>query len=157
MNKIQFFAAISILAMTIASCNNNETGQSKTSEVVELQADLLGNYNGSQPGYFMKNRFGDDMIVDGNKLPIPPSDWKFILQEKNAVSLQQSYPDDGSRYYLDGTYQIINDSDERVVIECSLSDGKTSNPTYTLTIDKANQSAICTGRQQPEVTLVKVK
>ena len=40
-------------------------------------------------------------------------------------------------------------------IECSLSDGKNSNPTYILTINKSDKKGVCNGSQEPEFSIVK--
>ena len=165
-NTIQIFASFALLAFMWTSCNNSEKNndnssnpieQSQGPDIVELQSDLLGNYHGVQPSYFLKNQFGDDMVINGNKVPVPSIDFKFLLKEHGVVSLQQTNLEDDSRVYYDGTFKIIKEATELILIECSLSDGQSSNPTYSLTIDKSNKSAICTGKNEPEITLEKVK
>lgn len=157
--------ALSLLIWT--SCNNsqengnnqslNQTQQSQTHKDAELQADLLGNYHGIQPSYFMKNQYGDDMVINGNKISVPSIDFKFLLKENSIVSLQQTNLEDNSRFYYDGKFKIIKDATDVVEIECSLSDGQYSNPTFLLTINKDDKSATCIGNNEPEVILEKIK
>jgi hypothetical protein len=118
-----------------------------------LQTEFLGNYHGIQPSYFMKNQYGDDMVINGNKVSVPSIDYKFLLKEDNAVSLQQINLEDNSRVYYDGTYKIVSEENSSFVIECSLSDGQTSNPIYILTIDKNDKKGICTGTNEPEFNI----
>ena len=120
-----------------------------------LPTDFLGNYHGIQPSYFMKNQYGDDMVINGNKVSVPSIDYKFLLKENNVVSLQQINLEDNSRVYYDGTFKISSDEDISLKIECSLSDGKDSNPTYILTINKIDKKGVCNGSQEPEFSIVK--
>ena len=73
---------------------------------------------------------------------IPSIDFKFLVKEDGVVSLQQTNLKDNSRIYYDGTIKIIKDETDFLKIECSLSDGKSSNPTYTLAINKTDKTAI---------------
>ena len=122
-----------------------------------LSIEFLGNYHGIQPSYFMKNQYGDEMIIRGNKIPIPSIDYKFLLKENNVVSLQQINLEDNSRVYFDGTYKILTDDSNTTKIECSLHDDEISNPTYILTISKIDKKGTCTGRNEPEFSIEKTQ
>ncbi len=149
------------------SCTNNtapkETQSTqKTSTVSEinpqsLSTQFLGIYHGKQPSYFMKNQYGDDMLVNGNKVSVPGIDYKFILKEDGVANLQQTSLEDNSRYYYDGTYLIIQEDANTLTIECKMSDGKSSFPSYTLKIDKATIKGTCKGSNDPEFVIEKNK
>lgn len=169
MKKVMTILATFLVASAILiSCGNNNqestnnSSPNETEKISEdkpegLSAEFLGNYHGIQPSYFMKNQYGDDMVINGNKVPIPSIDYKFLLKEDNIVSLQQINLEDNSRVYYDGTYKIISEENKTKKIECSLSDGQTSNPTYILTIDKIDKKGICNGINQPEFNIEKTK
>ena len=155
---------LGILILTLASCgsDNQETTKNPSAaataspqKVAGLSSELLGNYHGVQPGYFMKNKYGDDMVINGNKISVPSIDFKFLIKEDNTVSLQQINLEDNSRVYYEGTIKILSDNASEVKIECALSDGNTSKPTYTLTINKTNKKANCAGSSEPEFQLEK--
>ena len=93
------------------------------------------------------------MVINGNKVSVPSIDYKFLLKEGNAVSLQQINLEDNSRVYYNGTYKIVSEENNSLVVECSLSDGQSSNPIYVLTIDKSDKKGICTGTNEPEFTI----
>jgi hypothetical protein len=160
-NKILILGAILFASFIFSSCGNNqENKQTQTTEVekdkqVLLQPEYLGNYHGIQPSYYMKNQYGDDMVINGQKVSVPSIDFKFLVKEDGAVSLQQTNLEDNSRVYYDGTIKIIKDATDILKIECSLSDGKSSNPTYTLAINKSDKTAICIGNNEPEFKLKK--
>ena len=135
--------------------NNNSDFTQKEEKVTGLKAEFLGNYHGIQPSYFMKNQYGDDMVINGNKVSVPSIDYKFLLKENNVVSLQQINLEDNSRVYYDGTYKIISEDGASIKIECSLSDGKGSNRTYTLSINSSDKKGICTGSNEPEFSIAK--
>ena len=161
------FAQVLLLALLIllSSCGNKDEETENIDAVAipsevaaialtkDLQMEFLGNYHGIQPSYFMKNQYGDDMVINGSKVPVPSIDYMFLLKEDNAVSLQQINLEDNSRVYYDGTYKIVSEEYSSFVIECSLSDGQTSNPIYILTIDKNDKKGICTGTNEPEFNI----
>jgi hypothetical protein len=152
----------------LSSCGN--TNQNSTNNILlpqnnsvipqkedELSIDFLGNYHGIQPSYFVKNQYGDDLVINGNKIPVPSIDYKFLLKEKNMVSLQQINLEDNSRVYYDGIYKIISNDSDANKIECSLSDGHSSTPTYVLTINKNDKKGFCTSNNEPEFSIKKIK
>lgn len=112
---------------------------------IDEKLNFSGVYNGVQPSYFMKNKFGDAIIISGNKIEIPSIDYKFLFDKNQKVSLQQTGLDDNSRYYYEGDYKIVSQTDDVIVIECSLStsDG-TSSPTYLLEYNIDDDSFMCT-------------
>jgi len=116
----------------------------------------LGNYHGIQLSYVMKNQFGDDLEINGNKVTVPSIDYKFLLKENGVVNLQQISLEDQSRVYYEGTYTITSDDGESYSLECALSDGEYSNPTYLLTIDKKEKKGLCKGSNDPEFALEKI-
>ena len=111
---------------------------------VDEKLNFSGVYNGVQPSYFMKNKFGDAIIISGNKIEIPSIDYKFLFDKNQKVSLQQTGLDDNSRYYYEGDYKIVSQTDDVIVIECSFStsDG-TSSPTYLLEYNIDDDSFMC--------------
>lgn len=166
LKKLSLQIFIGCCIIMLSSCgNNNQDASDKTSSIKKdestqqkaagLSTELLGNYHGIQPSYFMKNQYGDEMVINGNKIPVPSIDYKFLLKENNLVSLQQINLEDNSRVYYDGTYKIISEESLTTKIECSLSDGKSSNPTYVLTINRSDKKGICAGSNEPEFSIEK--
>ena len=165
----RIFTAILIigaLTITLFGCGNNnqestnnsspnETEKKSEDKPEGLSAEFLGNYHGIQPSYFMKNQYGDDMVINGNKVSVPSIDYKFLIKENTIVSLQQINLEDNSRVYYDGTYKIISEESITTKIECSLSDGQGSNPNYVLTINRSDKKGICTGSNEPEFSIEK--
>ena len=163
---LQIFIGCCIIMLS--SCgNNNQDASNKTPSVQTdestkqkdegLSTEFLGNYHGIQSIYFMKNQYGDEMVINGNKISVPSIDYKFLLKENNVVSLQQINLEDNSRVYYDGTYKILTDDSNTTKIECSLHYDEISNPTYILTISKIDKKGTCTGRNEPEFSIEKTK
>ena len=106
----------------------------------------------------MKNEFGDHIIIAGNKIPVPSSDFKFLIKENNIVRLQQTNLEDNKQYYYDGNYKIITENSELIKTECSLNNGQGSSPTYFLEISKDDKSGKCTNQgNEPEFTITKIQ
>ena len=150
---------ITILLVTLlTSCGGSSSSDpaDTTKQNAEgLPTEFLGNYHGIQPSYFMKNQYGDDMVINGNKVSVPSIDYKFLLKENNVVSLQQINLEDNSRVYYDGKFKHFSYEDNTMKIECSLSDGKNSNPTYILIINKSDKKGVCNGSKEPEFSIEK--
>ena len=91
----------------------------------------------------------DDVLVVTNSEEIlkelKNNQIKFLFDKNQKVSLQQTGLDDNSRYYYEGDYKIVSQTDDVIVIECSLStsDG-TSSPTYLLEYNIDDDSFMCT-------------
>lgn len=154
--------------LLLSACGNNEgssKGETQTDEKVQpaetkipqLEADFLGVYQGTQPGYFLKNQYGDDMIVAGKKAPIPSCDYKFLFKENLVVSLQQTSLEDQRRVYYEGSYKIVKEDSETLKLECTVSDGKYSNPTYVLIVNKTDKTGVCIGGDEPEFSIKKIQ
>jgi len=118
-------------------------------------ADILGRYHGVQEAYTMKNQYGSDMEVNGNKINVPASKYTFLIKENNGVSLEQINEEDGSRVYYNGSFKVLDKLGNTVKIECALSDGAGSNPTYILIIDNSDHTARCIGHNEPSFSLDK--
>ncbi len=157
---------IAFLPLLIASCGNNnnkengnnqssnQTVESQNPKEAQLPAEFLGNYHGIQPSYFLKNQYGDDMVIRGNKVSVPSHDFKFLLKENSIVSLQQTNLEDNSRFYSDGTIKILSNDAEYIKLECSLIYDENSKQTYSLTIKKSDKKGTCTGNNdEPEFTV----
>lgn len=158
--KVVYFSVIFLLFI-FSSCGNKiDNNQAQSTEVKNysqplLQNEYLGNYHGIQPSYIMKNQYGDDMIIGGQKVSVPSIDFKFLLKEDGIAGLQQTNLDDNSRVYYNGTFKILNEDVNSVSVECSLSDGEYSKPKYTLKINKLDKTAVCKGANEPEFSLKK--
>jgi hypothetical protein len=164
--KNNFYSLFTIaFFLVIMSCvDNNDKkqntiiGQSNSSadpQAKDLSMELLGCYQGIQPSYFMKNQYGDDMVINGNKVSVPSIDYKFILKEDNVVNLQQINLENNNQTFYEGTFKIISNENETIKMECSLSDGKNSNPTYILTLNKKNEKGVCIGNNEPGFSINK--
>ena len=137
------------------------SGDLSTSTLTSVQQhnfNIFGVYHGISPEYNMKNKFGDDMIINGNKISIPMIDHKFLIEKGGLVSLQQTNMEDNTRYYYEGKFSIIDSKkDEYYKIECSLTDGEYSHPTFILKIWVLKNKIICESENSPEFLLTKTK
>ncbi len=100
---------------------------------------ISGSFAGTQDAYYLKDKYGDDLIIGGRRVPVPSVKHKFFFQDDDIVSLQQ-IASDGTRVYYEGKYQIIKNDDKIALIECKLSNGDGSNPTMIIEYSKSNES-----------------
>jgi len=155
------YSSIAFSLFIFSSCGNKiDNNQTQSTEVKKhnqqlLQSEYLGKYHGIQPSYTMKNQYGDDMIIGGQKVSVPSIDFKFLLKEDGIAGLQQTNLDDNSRVYYNGTFKILNEDANSVTVECSLSDGEYSKPKYNLKINKSDKTAVCKGENEPEFSIEK--
>jgi hypothetical protein len=164
MKNITHFLNLFFLALFLLSGCNSESNKRtkaakeeiKPNQKKELSDDFLGNYHGIQQSYYMKNQYGDEMIIAGNKVPVPSSNFKFLLKKDNVASLQQTNLEDNQRYYYDGSYMIIDDETDLIKVEISLSDGQGSSPTYIIEINKSAKIGNCIGKNEPVFNISKI-
>ena len=106
MNKtLLTLITISLFFISLTGCGNNnsdatnkstnQSAEASPKEEGQLDNDLLGRYHGIQPSYFLKNQYGDDMVINGNKVSVPSIDFKFLLKE--AVEMGYYDPIDYSK------------------------------------------------------------
>ena len=134
--------------------NNIDIPSEQNQPATDKNAELLGIYHGVQESYYLKNQYGDHMEINGNKIPVPSIDYKFILKESGIVTLQQINIDNDTRVYYHGTYSVENNNTS-INIVCKLSDDHSSNPTYKIEIDKSTNLIKCIGNNEPEFLLEK--
>ena len=146
-----------ILIAIVVLFSLGEDNEKVSEKAEENTADILGTYQGVAPSYNMKNKFGEEKIINGQKITIPKIDHKFILEEQGKASLQQTSMEDNSRYFYSGTYKIIETDKEWKKVECSVSDGEYSNPTYILKIWPEEHKATCEKSNDPLIKLKKTK
>jgi hypothetical protein len=138
---------------TVSVSNNFAVSASEESQNNENTA-LLGMYHGVQQSYYLKNQYGNDMEVNGNKISVPSIDYKFILKEGSIVKLQQINLEDNSRIYYHGSFSV-DKNNSSIKIICKLTDDHSSNPTYSIEIDKSTNLIKCFGNNEPEFSLEK--
>ena len=150
MNLFKFFGYLIIFLM-ILGCNNLQ----KNSAVLEADNfELDGLFQGTQDAYNLKNKFGDDIIIQGNRVTVPSSKYKFLFQEGFKVSLQQT-SEEGQIVHYEGNYQISRNDDKIILIECELTDGEYSNPTMNIEYSKSNNEFTFKGQDgSPDFNLV---
>jgi hypothetical protein len=141
-----------VATVDTVSVNNNIDVAVPEGSQTDENAALLGMYHGVQESYYLKNQYGNDMEVNGNKIPVPSSDYKFILKEGGIVTLQQINLEDNSRVYYHGSFSVDNNNSS-IKIVCNLTDDHSSNPTYNIEIDKSTNSIKCIGSNEPEFSL----
>ena len=131
--NINLFLLIgSLLLSGLVSCSNNQNSKTEesaaplqsqsesegsASQIPDPYADILGVYHGVQEAYYMKNQYGDEMIIIGNKVPIPAIDYKFLIKEGNKISLQQTGMEDNKRVYYDGEFSVLENTDQQLKIQ----------------------------------------
>jgi hypothetical protein len=94
------------------------------------------------------------MVVNGNKISVPGIDYKFLLQKGNKVSLQQTSLENGQRYFYEGSFTVLEDDAQRIKLQCKVSDGSGSSPTYILNIEKSSLIGMCQGSEfEPEFAI----
>ena len=150
-----------ILKSSISNSENNketnaEKGEIKSNQKKELSDDFLGVYHGIQQSYYLRNRYGDVMIIAGNKVTVPSIDFKFLLKKDNVANLQLTNLEDNERDYYDGSYSIIDDETDSIKVEISSSDGQGSSPTYILEINKSTKTGNCIGKNEPVFNISKI-
>ena len=109
---------IAFLTFFFFSCISNSA--KKADNFSELSSDILGSYRGIQPSYYLKNVNGEDAVVNGEKILFPSTGFQFFIKADGKVSFQQTNLQDNTKYYYNGTYKMVSNTNDSIELECSL-------------------------------------
>ena len=146
--KRSFLFLLSIaFVILLVRCDSNVSKDSKVDEVKIneslIDEEYLGVYIGIQNSYFMENKFGDYLLINGNKVPVPGSEYRFLIEDDNKISLQQKSMEDESRYYYEGNFTVFSITDDKIIIEAELVYDEFSSPSYKIEINKETKEGEC--------------
>jgi len=146
--KRSFLFLLSIaFVILLVRCDSNVSKDSKVDEVKVnesiMDEEYLGVYIGIQNSYYMENKFGDYLIINGNKVSVPGSEYRFLIEDDNKISLQQKSMEDESRYYYEGNFTVFSITDDKIIIEAELIYDEFSSPSYKIEINKETKEGEC--------------
>jgi len=146
--KRSFLFLLSIaFVILLVRCDSNISKDSKVDEVKVnesiMDEEYLGVYIGIQNSYYMENKFGDYLIINGNKVSVPGSEYRFLIEDDNKISLQQKSMEDESRYYYEGNFTVFSITDDKIIIEAELIYDEFSSPSYKIEINKETKEGEC--------------
>ncbi len=141
-----FLLSISFVILFVR-CDSNVGKDSKVDEAKVnesiMDEEYLGVYIGIQNSYYMENKFGDYLIINGNKVSVPGSEYRFLIEDDNKISLQQKSMEDESRYYYEGNFTVFSITDDKIIIEAELIYDEFSSPSYKIEINKETKEGEC--------------
>src|SRR5690554_423364 len=155
------FFKLFLISIFLLSCKDpkvNTINPRVDDTIKNIHDSLLGKYEGEQKSYSLKNRTGKEVIVKGNKVVIPSSQFYYILRANNKIDLYQRNNDNYSIYnYPTVDYRVIEENDEYLTIEFVSFGKEYSNMTDVIKINKNNKTAICLHKHQmePDFPLIK--
>ena len=146
MKKSLLFLISTAFLILFVRCDLNVTKDSQVDEVTIneslIDEEYLGVYIGIQNSYFMENKFGDYLIINGNKVPVPGPKYRFLIEDDNKISLQQKSMEDESRYYYEGDFTVLSIFDDKIIIEAELIYDEFSSPSYKIEINKETKGGV---------------
>ena len=147
MKKSILFLLSTTFLILFVRCDSNVAKDSKVDEVKVnesiMDEEYLGVYIGIQNSYYMENKFGDYLIINGNKVSVPGSEYRFLIEDDNKISLQQKSMEDESRYYYEGNFTVFSITDDKIIIEAELIYDEFSSPSYKIEINKETKEGEC--------------
>ena len=154
--KRSFLFLLSIaFVILLVRCDSNISKDSKVDEVKVnesiMDEEYLGVYIGIQNSYYMENKFGDYLIINGNKVSVPGSEYRFLIEDDNKISLQQKSMEDESRYYYEGNFTVFSITDDKIIIEAELIYDEFSSPSYKIEINKETKAVSYTHLTLPTI------
>jgi len=123
---------------------SDSQGDEVSNKKPQIDEEYLGVYMGIQNSYFMENKFGDYLIINGNKVPVPAIEYRFLIEDDNKISLQQKSMEDNSRYYYEGNLSELIILDDKIIIEAELTYDEFSSPSYKIEINRETKEGECT-------------
>jgi hypothetical protein len=148
--------------LSLVSCggegNVNESNSIKQDDNINynISEDFYGVYEGEQQSYSMKNKFGDDFIINGERLIVPTMNHKFKVEGNLKISLQQTSIEVNERYYYDGKFKIENVKNDTMYMFCSFWEDGGSKPEFKLRINMNTHKGICIRENEPIFEVSKI-
>jgi hypothetical protein len=166
-------ACISI-ATILGSCNTNYNAKTEPSDTAAVYQssevnqtssntntsyDIIGDFIGTQNEYIMKNKDGNDMVINGKTITVPTSNYIFTINSNGTCSLKQI--SNNQTVYYSGAFTSTSSSQNEVSLICSLKELSNSKypstPTYTLLIDKNTKKGNCVGNASEPSFNIEIK
>jgi len=140
----------------------------------KIPDELYGIYEGTQPQHYLMNSNGDEMVVGGQRIPMPPLFYFFSLGENRSAFVEEVTMEN-ERYVYEGDYEVLEQDDNLVVLRLNMSGGDTkttilpngqrfteklgskSTPKYTLKLQKNRKSGTAKHDQSPEFKIKRSK
>jgi hypothetical protein len=141
-----------IFTFFFSGCSFDNT--QKENKIIELN-DLLGNYTGNLSEYYLRNKFGEDMIINNEKIIVPPIEYLFKIEENGIVSLEQKNLNNNEKYFYEGKYSITSEKDS-IIFSCQMSDRGNSKPSYKLIVSKNTKKGECKSNNEPSFFISKL-
>jgi hypothetical protein len=96
--------------------------------------DIQGTWTGIQPEYNLKNKEGEDMVLNGQKVRIPACKWEFVLRIGQSISAgQENLEDHKTAFYYGSPVDDMKYNNGVILIDCTISTpDKQSNVDITL-------------------------
>ena len=106
----------------ISKSNNNNLNKKERLINENIQKDIIiGLYCGIEPSKVIKDKFGDDLVINGQKVIVPNAEYKYFFDKNNSVSLKlTALEENGKSYYYEGKYSVISEDNNKIVLECKL-------------------------------------
>ena len=80
---------------------------------LELLPAFLGEYQGLKLSHTLYNKYGEEVIINGNYVTIPQSTYTLNLKYNNSIELKITNSD--SNYFYQGKYEIKNEYKTNIV------------------------------------------
>ena len=135
------------LALIITSCgNNNKENKEVVKEVKEVKEvneeeinikNIFGVWEGIQEPYYLVDKFGDYVEIAGNRVLVPETEYSFLLEEDNNLSIKQR--SDDNSYIYSGKYRLVNSNDNNLNLSCKATyDNNSASLDLDIKYDKKN-------------------
>jgi len=162
-NFIQRFMVVLVLYSVWKSCSqepssevvSKESPQSTVVAVAGLAPEYLGNYKGQQKPYYMYNESGRELVINGQRIPVPAIDFLFTLKENRQAALEQTNLEDHMQYSYEGSYEVIDSLSDTIKLRLSLKDRTGSEPIFDLEIRKTDKTGTCSSTKEPTFVISK--
>lgn len=162
-NFVQRFLAILVLYSIWQTCSREGSSEVVSKEsappaavaVAGLSPEYLGNYTGHQKQYYMYNESGQELVINGQKIPVPPIDFLFTLKENRQAALEQTNLEDHMQYSYEGSYEVLDSLSDTIKLRLSLKDRTGSEPIFDLEIRKSDKVGTCSSAKEPTFVISK--
>ena len=147
---------VSDLVEKIAGTTNNES-ISNNVDRKDNSSMWIGTFSGLCPEYNMKNKYGGDLIINGNRVPVPSTHYTFEIYDNNTCSIYMK-DNNGKEYSCHNINYSVSSNSNSFSLSMKPETGSACGGNEIILFKRGSQFKIASGKSGfPEFIINKIK
>ena len=147
---------VSTLVEKIVETTNNESISNNVGSK-DNSSMWIGTFSGLCPEYNMKNKYGEDLIINGNRVPVPSTHYTFEIYDNNTCSIYMK-DNNGKEYSCHNINYSVSSNSNSFSLSMKPETGSACGGNEIILFKRGSQFKIASGKSGfPEFIINKIK